>query len=236
MARLTLARCATAIRILRLLRLAKMLRLGRLKRIFARYAEELQPFMKAVKLTGMFVFAGFLCHILCCVWWAIGDVPDVLPNGDIVEGWIKSFGGADGENWGVNVTHPDPYGYPNREPDDPGDYFDVRHIPLVEAYLVSFYWAVTTLTTIGYGDISPVTSLERFVGIFAMAIGGFLFGMLVGTLSSHITAGNIADQEYRKNIDTARSVPTPFSHRRRPLLTRNPSLAQGVSADEGRAH
>ena len=101
---------------------------------------------------------------------------------------------------------------------------------------MSFYWAVTTLTTIGYGDISPVTSLERFVGIFAMAIGGFLFGMLVGTLSSHITAGNIADQEYRKNIDTARSVPTPFSHRRRPLLTRNPSLAQGVSADEGRAH
>ena len=32
--------------------------------------------------------------------------------------------------------------------------------------------------------------------MIAMLAGAFLFGMLLGTLSSQITAGNIADQEY----------------------------------------
>ena len=80
------------IRILRLLRLAKMLRLGRLKRIFARYAEELQPVMKLMKLTGMMLVALFLAHILACIWWSIGDQPDFMDDGTVVEGWIHGYG------------------------------------------------------------------------------------------------------------------------------------------------
>ena len=34
-------------------------------------------------------------------------------------------------------------------------------IPVSQAYLVSMYWSVTTLTTIGYGDISPVLPWKR---------------------------------------------------------------------------
>ena len=37
---------------------------------------------------------------------------------------------------------------------------------------------------------------RRYTGMIAMLAGAFLFGMLLGTLSSQITAGNIADQEY----------------------------------------
>jgi hypothetical protein len=46
--------------------------------------------------------------------------------------------------------------------------------------------------------------MEKYVGIFAMAVGSFFFGMLVGSLSAHITSGNIADQEHRLKMETVR--------------------------------
>ncbi len=36
---------------------------------------------------------------------------------------------------------------------------------------LSMYWAVVTLTTVGYGDISPQTSLGKFVAAIVMIIG-----------------------------------------------------------------
>lgn len=44
-----------------------------------------------------------------------------------------------------------------------------------EQYLYSLYWSVTTLTTIGYGDIVAVNNIERLIAIIAMLCGGFIY-------------------------------------------------------------
>ncbi|CAD8117908.1 unnamed protein product [Paramecium sonneborni] len=46
-------------------------------------------------------------------------------------------------------------------------------------YINSLYWGVTTMTTVGYGDISPLNPDERMLGIFLLLIacGGFAFTM-----------------------------------------------------------
>ena len=65
-----------------MLRLTKMLRLGRLKRIFQRYHEQMQPYIKAIKLSGMVAVAFFLAHLLACLWYGVGTAVDNLYDQD----------------------------------------------------------------------------------------------------------------------------------------------------------
>ncbi len=36
----------------------------------------------------------------------------------------------------------------------------------------SMWWAVVTLTTVGYGDVTPITPLGRFLGALITILGG----------------------------------------------------------------
>jgi len=44
-----------------------------------------------------------------------------------------------------------------------------------EQYLTSFYFTITTITTVGYGDISGGTSAEKVGAIFLMLFGVISF-------------------------------------------------------------
>ena len=58
------------------------------------------------------------------------------------------------------------------------------------AYIKSIYWAVTTLTTTGYGDITPTNDLGRVFTVFVMLTGFSAFGVIVGNISNLIMAKN----------------------------------------------
>lgn len=47
------------------------------------------------------------------------------------------------------------------------------------------WWAVTTVTTVGYGDRFPVTAGGRAVAVVLMVLGIALFGLLAGSLASY---------------------------------------------------
>ena len=48
----------------------------------------------------------------------------------------------------------------------------------------SLWWAIVTLTTVGYGDIVPVTTTGRIVAVMIMLTGVAVLGLLAGTLAS----------------------------------------------------
>lgn len=48
----------------------------------------------------------------------------------------------------------------------------------------SIYWAIVTLTTVGYGDITPVTLLGRFLSAFVMILGYTIIAVPTGIVSA----------------------------------------------------
>ena len=53
---------------------------------------------------------------------------------------------------------------------------------------VSVYWAISTMTTVGYGDITPKTGLGRFIASLMMLIGWGTLGVPTGIVSAEFTA------------------------------------------------
>jgi len=51
----------------------------------------------------------------------------------------------------------------------------------------SIYWAVVTITTVGYGDISPQTALGQFISSIIMLIGYAIIAVPTGIVSAEIT-------------------------------------------------
>jgi voltage-gated potassium channel len=62
----------------------------------------------------------------------------------------------------------------------------------------SIYWAIVTLTTVGYGDISPVTPMGQLLSSVIMILGYAVIAVPTGIVSSEmikgITAKNISTQ------------------------------------------
>ncbi len=55
----------------------------------------------------------------------------------------------------------------------------------------SIYWAIVTLTTVGYGDISPKTPLGQFLASLIMIIGYSIIAVPTGIVTTEITTAKM---------------------------------------------
>ncbi len=53
----------------------------------------------------------------------------------------------------------------------------------------AMYWAITTLTTVGYGDVVPITPLGKFIAGLTMVIGLLLFALPIGIIANGFVSG-----------------------------------------------
>ena len=66
-----------------------------------------------------------------------------------------------------------------------------------------FWWAIVTMTTVGYGDFAPTTSAGRLFSIFVMFAGISLIAILTATISSIFVAQKIREGKGLEKISTS---------------------------------
>eukprot|EP00873_Tetraselmis_striata_P018851 jgi/Tetstr1/439115/TSEL_002980.t1 len=150
------------LRLLRFIRVFHICRLDFLTRITGR----MDVFSPAVSsLVMLLYFIAFMVNLLGCIWYIIGWY------GGYQDSWLIT------KNVLVQVgTTPD---------GDP----ELEELPLSEVgfttqFVAALYWATTTVTTVGYGDIVPANAFEMAIAIIVEFMGVLIFGLLIGILSS----------------------------------------------------
>lgn len=154
---------------LKLLGLAKVLRCSRMFRGASSEAREglsggrapggaLGRIRRVVPL--FWCYAGMI-HTLGCFFWLVGSL-----RGHAAADAADAAPGYDSSSW-------------------IGE-FGLTSAPMAEAYLASLYWAATTATTVGYGDLVPVSADERVYATICFVLFAVLQSVLFGTITTLI--------------------------------------------------
>lgn len=64
----------------------------------------------------------------------------------------------------------------------------------------SIYWAIVTLTTVGYGDITPQTSVGQFLSAAVMILGYAIIAVPTGIVTSEIMGNNKSNKYHNTQV------------------------------------
>ncbi len=68
-------------------------------------------------------------------------------------------------------------------------------------YLRALYWSVTTLSTIGYGDLTPATDWQIVFTMVVMFLGVAIYGYVIGNVASLLANIDLAKRHYLANME-----------------------------------
>ena len=120
----------------------------------------------------------YVCHLFACIFVLIADHEP--PAGDT--NWYRSLGLCDD--------------LPEGEPVAPC---------LPELYTTALYWAVTTMTTVGYGDITPTSDGEKKFFMVAMMLGGAYFAYMIALMTDVVTKQDPNQTAFNEKIEGVRA-------------------------------
>lgn len=77
---------------------------------------------------------------------------------------------------------------------------------MTTTYVDAFYWCITTLTAVGYGDITPTGSIQKLYAVVVQILGVGIYGYLIGNIASMISRADPAQAQYQQNMEQLASL------------------------------
>ena len=87
------------------------------------------------------------------------------------------------------------------------DYVDYEDY---ELYVTSFYFSVTTIVTVGYGDITAISVGEKIVAVIFMITGVIAFSFATGALSSIISSYDSTEAKLKEKLATLNDISAEY--------------------------
>ncbi|XP_052425994.1 potassium voltage-gated channel subfamily H member 6-like [Carassius gibelio] len=140
-----------------LLKTARLLRLVRVARKLDRYSE----YGAAVLFLLMCTFV-LIAHWLACIWYAIGH----LERPYMKTGWLDNLADQLGKHYNDSDASSGP--------------------SVQDKYVTALYFTFSSLTSVGFGNISPNTNSEKIFSICVMLIGSLMYASIFGNVSAII--------------------------------------------------
>lgn len=77
----------------------------------------------------------------------------------------------------------------------------LENVRTTTQYMKSLYWSITTLTTVGYGDITPTNDLEIAFTLVIMFLGVSMYAFIIGNVASLIANLDANQGRFREKLD-----------------------------------
>lgn len=81
---------------------------------------------------------------------------------------------------------------------------NIDHYNELELYITALYWVLATMFTIGYGDFTPVTEIERSFAIGLQFVGGLTFGSILAEATRIVKTSNPQARIRNERMDQLR--------------------------------
>ncbi|MGC9525818.1 MAG: ion transporter [Limnospira sp.] len=82
---------------------------------------------------------------------------------------------------------------------------NLDNAPIATQYMKSLYWSITTLTTVGYGDITPTSNREIAFTLVVMILGVSMYAFIIGNVASVIGNLDASQTRFREKLDQVQS-------------------------------
>ncbi len=79
----------------------------------------------------------------------------------------------------------------------------------ITQYNEALYWAVTTLTTVGYDDVTPSDNLTRAFTMVVMLLGVLFYGLVIGQVSNYMLTADKRKESEREELEALSAL---FKH------------------------
>ena len=166
------------LRLMKLVRILKMARVLRANRIFQRWEYEISIPFAHISMAKFGVGIMFWSHWCACLWGMVAGIQD--------EGaytWIDQLA--------TNKLSHHSFEFRRGE----------AEFSKVEKYMVSLFWSVYVLTSIGLGDISPTNLGEIIMAALIMAFSSIFWAYTVGNFCSIISTMDMHTVTFRQRMD-----------------------------------